>query len=324
MTDSHPLPRGRARLWPHQLGFPMDCDALFGRRAPREVEIGFGNGAFLCDLARRRPDHDFFGVEIAAASISRGVLRMHREKIENVRLFCGDGRTLIRDVLPPESLRRVIVNFPDPWPKERHQHRRLLQRGFFELVSTRLEEGGSLWLTTDHEEYFRFALEEAEQTGLFEARTGRPPRETLLTKYAEKWQSMDLDIHHVAFHRLAPSGRPFPPRIEEAELAHARLHGDLDSIREFEKEVHEIEGGHVVLLELSRSLDGRRLSFEVIVEEADLRQSILVEARQSRSAIYVGLEHFGAPVQSRGVRQAILKVADWLVARGFEPIERAD
>lgn len=107
-------------------------------------------------------------------------------------------------------------------------------------------------------------------------------------------------------------------------MAHARLRGDLDSVHDFEKEVYEIDGGHVILLELSRGLDGRRLIFQVVVEEADLRQNVLVEARQSRSGIYVGIEHFGAPVQSAGVRAAVLKVADWLVDRGFEVLERAD
>lgn len=324
MIEPNAPPKGRARLWPHQLRFPLEPSQVFGRRAPLAVEIGFGNGAFLADVAARQSEWDYLGVEIAAASISRGVQRAHREGVENVKLFCGDGRTLVWDVLPPRSLRRIIVNFPDPWPKERHHARRLLQREFFELASTRLEDGGSLWLTTDHEEYFRFALEEAAASRLFRSRVGEPPPETLLTKYAEKWQSRDLAIHHVAFEKVATSDREFLPRIEEVEMAHARLRGDFDSVRDFDKEVYEIDGGHVVLLELSRGLDGRRLIFQVVVEEADLRQNVLVEARQSRSGVYVGLERFGAPVQSRGVRAAVLKVADWLVDRGFEVLERAD
>jgi tRNA (guanine-N7-)-methyltransferase len=317
-------PTGPARLWTHELAFPLSSAEIFGREGPLALEIGFGNGAFLCDLARRHPDWNLLGAEIAAASISRGVRRARREGVDNLRLYCGNGRLILWDVLPEHSVRRLIVNFPDPWPKEKHEDRRLLQAEFFELATRRLEPGGELWLTTDHREYFDFALEQGESTGLVEARVEPAPAETLQTKYAEKWQSMDLAIHHVKFVPMGVSKHEFAPRVKETPVAHARLRGDLTQVGEFEKESHEFPGGHVILLDASRSLDGGRLTFEVMVEEADLRQALLVEARPSPSGIYVGLKHFGAPVQTKGVRLAVVKVADWLASRGLSMLERTE
>jgi tRNA (guanine-N7-)-methyltransferase len=314
---------GPVRIWTHDLSFPTDPAKIFGRPGPLVMEIGFGNGAFLCDLAQREPDWNLLGVEIAAASISRGVLRARREGLDNVRLYCGNGRFLLWDVLPEASVRHIIVNFPDPWPKERHLDRRLLNAEFFELATRRLQDGGDVWLTTDHPDYFEFACQQARSTGLIDVIQGPAPPETLQTKYAEKWQSMDLRIHHARFVPHAQSERSFAPRVQEADVAHARLRGDLSEVTRFEKRSLEIEGGHIVLVEASRTLDGNRLHFEVIVEEGDLRQSVLVEARPSQSGVYVGLEHFGAPAQTRGVKRAVLAVADWLEEQGLAAVEKS-
>ncbi len=317
-------PAGSVRLWTHELAFPLTPATIFGREAPLGLEIGFGNGAFLVDFARRHPDWNFLGVEIAAASIDRGVRRLRREGISNARLYCGNGRLILWDTLPEESVHRIVVNFPDPWPKEKHEGRRLLQSEFFELATRRLHPSGEIWLTTDHPDYFDFAVSQAEATGLYEIHIEAAPSETLQTKYAEKWQSMDLEIHHAKFIPLEKSPRDFCPRVKEVPVAHARLQGDLSQVGSFQKESHAFEGGHVVLLEASRSLDGDRITFEVIVEEADLRQALLVEARPCQTGIYVGLKHFGAPVQTRGVRLAVVKVADWLESRGMILMERVE
>jgi tRNA (guanine-N7-)-methyltransferase len=301
----------------------MDPAALFGRAAPLVLEVGFGNGTFLAGIADEHPDWNLIGVEIAAASLSRGIGRVRRDGLDNVRLLCADARVLVHDMLPARSIHRVYVNFPDPWPKEKHVDRRLLSCWFFRLLSTRFEDHGEVWLTTDHAEYFDYALAECRSTGLYEVDAGDPPPSTLQTKYARRWQSEGIRINHAVFRLGERDPSPFPPRLEVVELAHARLSGDLSAVQAFKKQVFEIVDGHVVLLEASRTLDGSRLHVECIVEEADLRQEILVEVREAPGGIYVELQHFGRPAVTRGVRKAVDLVADWLASTGMEKLEAA-
>lgn len=311
------------RIYPGTGGFPLDPAALFGREAPLVIEVGFGNGTFLAGLAREHPDWDFIGVEIAAASLSRGIGRVRRDQLRNVRLLCADARVLVTDMLPERSIHRVYVNFPDPWPKDRHVERRLLADGFFRVLSTRLVDGGELWLTTDHADYYEYAVAEGKGTRLYDVLPGEPPVSTLETKYAQRWQAQGISINHAVFRRRERDAASHPVRLEVVDVAHARLKGDLGIVTAFEKQVYEFRDGHVVLLDCTRTLDGERLHVACIVEEADLRQEILVEVRDAPGGVYVELQHFGRPAVTRGVKKAVDLVADWLAGLGMQKIEGA-
>jgi len=309
------------RLFPGTGGFPLDPQELFGRSGPLVIEVGFGNATFLAGLATEHTDWNLIGADIAAASLTRGVTALRRLGLSNARVLCADARMLVSEMLGERSIHRIYVNFPDPWPKERHLDRRLLQAPFFRLLSTRLVDGGELWLTTDHAEYYEFSLQQARETGLFDIRTGPPPEAMLQTKYARRWQAEGITINHAVFALRARDDQAHPCRLEMVDMAHARLDGDLAAVKEFEKQVHDIADGHIVLVDCKRSLDGERLTVEVIVEESDLRQEVLVEVRRTPSGIYVELQSFGRPASTRGVRRAVDLVADWLVSCGLRKTE---
>lgn len=304
---------------------PLDVASLFGRPGPLVVEIGFGNGIFFRDLAREHPDWNIIGAEIAAASLTRGLGMIRREELDHVRLYCGDGHFVLRGLVAPRSLHRLYVNFPDPWPKEKHQEKRLLQAPFFRLLASRLEPGtGEFWFTSDHEEYFEFSVREAESTGLFEIERGVPPEQALRTKYAQRWQQEHKTIHHAVFRpRTADvDGVPGPPL--EVDMPHARLVGDLASIDRFEKQTFRENDGTIVLLECARELGGERLLIPAIVDEPDLRQDLLIEVRRAGSGkIYVELLAFGRPANTPLVQRAVECVAEWLRAQGMKDVTDA-
>lgn len=302
---------------PGQLTIPLDVDATFGRPGPLVVEVGFGDGRYLTHLGNAFPEWNLLGVEVSLGSIWRAYRRMLREHIDHVRLFRGNARFLVRDVIAPGTMHRIYVNFPDPWPRKKHLKNRLLRASFFELISTRLEEGGGLFLTTDHEEYFGFAVDEAEKTGLFDVRHGSPPPATLETKYALKWREQEKRIFHAEFLKQGES-TPRHPIIERKEMQHAMLSGDLDSVGSFSKQVHEFDGGHVIVLDGYRDLSGGGLLFKVVVEEPDLRQEVLVQAWQKPEGVFVSLQPFGDPLTTRGVREAVRSVVAWLESQGLE------
>ena len=134
-------------------GVPRDFDAVFGRRAPRVLEIGFGNGEQLLFAAGREPERDFIGVEVHGPGVGRLLNAAAEAGLRNLRLYQHDAVEVLQHEIAPGSLDEVRIYFPDPWHKKRHNKRRLVQPGFVALLCERLRPGGLLHLATDWENY---------------------------------------------------------------------------------------------------------------------------------------------------------------------------
>ncbi|TFH43560.1 MAG: tRNA (guanosine(46)-N7)-methyltransferase TrmB [Lysobacterales bacterium] len=136
----------------------LDLDAVFGRRAPRTMEIGFGNGETMVNLAEAHPERDYLGVDVYEPGIGRLLAAVAQRHLANVRLLRADAVDVLHDHIAPTSLCAVLLWFPDPWPKKRHHKRRLIQADFVKLVATRLEPGGRFCLATDWQHYAEHML----------------------------------------------------------------------------------------------------------------------------------------------------------------------
>lgn len=144
--------RALATLWPKygvEPAGPIDLDALFGRRARRIAEIGFGNGDNLLALASAHPEQDFLGIEVHRPGVGRLLLRLEERGVRNVRVICHDAVEVLQRCLCVGCLDEILILFPDPWPKKRHHKRRLIQPEFVGLLADRLKSGGALRLATD-------------------------------------------------------------------------------------------------------------------------------------------------------------------------------
>jgi tRNA (guanine-N7-)-methyltransferase len=149
--------RALAELLPRR-GIPfapglLDFDAVFGRRAPRVMEIGFGDGAQLLELAAGAPGTDFIGVEVHPPGVGRCLLGIEARGLANVRVIMHDAVEVLATQVAPASLDEVLLYFPDPWPKKRHHKRRIVQPAFVALVADRLKPGGWFRLATDWAPY---------------------------------------------------------------------------------------------------------------------------------------------------------------------------
>jgi len=169
-----------------QVERPIDWRQRFGRQAPLEVEVGFGNGEFLVRRAQAHPERDFVGLELDWRSTQRGLRKIARADVSNVRLVQVDGRVAFERLFRPRSLQRVYSLFPCPWPKERHARRRLFSQAFFALLNSRLTAGGEAQVVTDHRPYLDWMLERLPGTG-FEAHWRAIPAR-FDTKYERKWR----------------------------------------------------------------------------------------------------------------------------------------
>jgi tRNA (guanine-N7-)-methyltransferase len=138
---------------------PVDLDAAFGRRAPRVLEIGIGNGDTLVELATALPATDFIGAEVHPPGIGHCLLAIEARGLTNVRVVAHDAVELLEHMITQASLDEVLLYFPDPWPKKRHHKRRIVQPAFVALVADRLKPGGLFRLATDWEPYAAWMLE---------------------------------------------------------------------------------------------------------------------------------------------------------------------
>ena len=136
----------------------LDLEAVFGRKAPKILEIGFGMGETTARIASEHPENDYLGVEVHTPGVGALLKRMDELALTNVRVIQHDAVEVVRDMVPPGSLAGVHVFFPDPWPKKRHHKRRLLQLPFAELLASRLAPGGYFHVATDWQEYAEHIL----------------------------------------------------------------------------------------------------------------------------------------------------------------------
>ncbi len=173
---------------------PADLAALFGRPAPVEMEIGTGKGRFLLESAAAHPERSWLGLEIEREYCALVRLRAARRGLANVRVEPLDGREFVIRRVPPGALAALHVFFPDPWPKKRHQKRRLFTPEFVSAAARSLVPGGLFRVASDHATYW------AEIEGLLAA-------EPLLARVSDEetgpWSSgTNYEL------KFAASGRP--------------------------------------------------------------------------------------------------------------------
>ncbi len=155
--------RARETLLP-RYGIPysesvLDLEQVFGRRAPRIVEIGFGMGETTADIAARHSENDYLGIEVHAPGVGSLLRRLADADLTNVRVIQHDATDVLANMIAPEALDGVHIFFPDPWPKKRHHKRRLIQPPFVSLLCSRMKPGAYLHVATDWEDYARQMLE---------------------------------------------------------------------------------------------------------------------------------------------------------------------
>jgi tRNA (guanine-N7-)-methyltransferase len=203
--------RALAQLWPkYGIEFsaePLAAPGVFGRDAPRTLEIGFGNGENLAALARGHPERDFLGVEVHRPGVGRLLRECELQQLTNVRLICHDALEVVAQQIAPEWLQEILVFFPDPWPKKRHHKRRLIRDAFVQLLATRLAPGGVLRIATDWQPYALEMLSTLAGVALLQnlAADGRfvsRPVERPPTRFERRGARLGHEVWDLAFRRV--------------------------------------------------------------------------------------------------------------------------
>jgi tRNA (guanine-N7-)-methyltransferase len=197
-------------LWPrHGVEYSpatLELDALFGREAPRTLEIGFGNGEHLANLAAAHPERDYFGIEVHRPGVGHLLMLAEARALTNLRISEHDAVEVLREQIPVASIDEVLVLFPDPWHKKRHHKRRLIQPPLVELIASRMKAGGVFRLATDWEEYALQMLEVLRGSASFSNLSASGdwvprPEERAPTRFEKRGARLGHGVWDLAFRR---------------------------------------------------------------------------------------------------------------------------
>lgn len=199
--------RALEALWPRYGVEPdgtLDLHALFGRDAPVWLEIGFGDGDALRHMARAHPEVDFLGIEMHRPGIGRLLNGLADDGLDNVRVIRADAADVLRTHVADGALARVLILFPDPWPKKRHHKRRLVQAPFVAELARVLAPGGVLHLATDWQDYaehVRAVLAANEAFVAADTAPLRPPPYRPRTRFEARGEARGHEVHDLHYRR---------------------------------------------------------------------------------------------------------------------------
>jgi tRNA (guanine-N7-)-methyltransferase len=184
----------------YSLTAPLDLEKIFERKAPLHVDLGCGDGSFLCALAQRLPDRNFLGIERLSSRIR--ISARKAASLNNVRLLQIESSYAVRHLLPAGSVERFYLLFPDPWPKRRHHRRRVVTPDFLNSVHSALEENGAIHIATDDLDYFRKIKGIAESNPGFVI--GDADRELPPSKFGLIFRQKGATIYWLALRKISP------------------------------------------------------------------------------------------------------------------------
>jgi len=186
---------------------PLDLAEVFGREAPRVLEIGFGMGETTAQIAAADPETDFLGVEVYTAGCGALLRRIADHNLTNLRIIQHDAMEVVRDMIQASTLDRIQIFFPDPWPKARHHKRRLIRPDFVEELAIRLKPGGILHCATDWAPYADVMLEVLSASPALQTQSTTPdgfaprPAYRPLTRFESRGLRLGHDVFDLVYQR---------------------------------------------------------------------------------------------------------------------------
>ncbi|MTW19545.1 tRNA (guanosine(46)-N7)-methyltransferase TrmB [Allochromatium palmeri] len=204
--------RAFSELWPRfgvdwSPGAPLDLAALFGNDRPVVLEIGFGNGESLAEMAERDPERNWLGIEVHRPGVGHLLLEIERRELSNLRVMRHDAVEVLRAGLQPGALDAVQLFFPDPWPKKRHHKRRILSPELVELLARVIRTDGHFHAATDWALYAKQMLAVLDGAhALFENTVGSGayaprPASRPLTKFEQRGERLGHPVADLIYRR---------------------------------------------------------------------------------------------------------------------------
>ncbi len=256
------------------------------------------------------------GIEISLESLERAQRHIFQEGLRNIRVIHEDARFALREFFADNSIRHLMMNFPDPWPKERHRERRALSSHFVHILGAVLERDGRFELVTDQEWYAQQALE------LFQGfpylaveRVENNPLRPVQTKYEKKWRRTGRDIFRVIARKVQPT--TVKRIIEGGTMPHILIPDrpiTVQHIHSLENLQKEVPNHFFIVKESFASPDGKKFLLLIITRDYDYQQKFYITVVARQNGWIVKLESTTQPYRTPAVKMAVQEIGRRLLA----------
>lgn len=302
------------------LPWPAPWAEIFGAARPLILEIGFGQGEYLLHLVETHPEANVIGLEISNQSLRKAERAIVGQKLSRLRVVHSTAETGLRHLFAPATLREIHVNFPDPWFKSDHSHRRLIKRPTLDAIASRLQPGGRFYLATDIVEYAGMSAELLADTPALSNLLPTPWAHSLpgraVTKYEAKAHREGRACYYFAYRR---NERPAPdvPVPEEFEMPHVILHSPQtfdEMLAAFRRSEHRLDDIYITLMHAYQG--EKAMLFEVYVREPTIDQhvALMLIQRPTPHEYTIRLGTIGTPRATEGIHKAVQVLAEALTA----------
>lgn len=186
----------------------FDLNEKFGRDAPKILEIGFGTGTSLVEMAKAHPENDYLGIEVHRPGVGNLLLQIETEHITNIRVMCDDAVEVLENNIADDSLAAVYLFFADPWHKKKHHKRRIVQHAFVQLLRKKLQDNGIFHMATDWRDYAEHMMEVMSHAEGFENTAGQGnyierPEYRPLTRFEQRGQRLGHRVWDLIFRKTS-------------------------------------------------------------------------------------------------------------------------
>jgi tRNA (guanine-N7-)-methyltransferase len=178
----------------------LDLPKIFGRIAPLQVDLGCGDGAFLCALAKRVPEKNFLGIERMTGRVEKAGRKA--TGVENVRVLHVETFYAVKYLLPEQSVECFYLLFPDPWPKRRHQQRRVVRPDFLDAIHAALVPNGVLQIATDQADYSDYIKRVTGDFAIFALTEWKGEQEFPTSTFEKRFRSQGAPIHRLELRKI--------------------------------------------------------------------------------------------------------------------------
>ena len=293
--------------------YPLNWGSVFQRQAPLAIEIGFGNGEFIAKWAALKPEWNFVGIERSIASIERLHKRIVKAGINNIRILFDDASFALRELFEQNSVHHIVMNYPDPWPKDRHSNRRFLKPSFLEILATVIIKDGLFEIVTDQqwfaEDAFNF-LSESEQW--FSEKIEINPERSITTKYERKWQSMGRDSYRVFASNIKSAKTK--KLLEKTTMPHRLINHQILPNKIFQLKGIDYSEGEIffVIKDIFKHNSDSTYLVKTITKDSDYQQKFYVLVKKNKNNWLIKLDDTNRPYRTRAVKAAVNKIGEFL------------
>ncbi len=309
------------------LPWPVPWHERFGRSGHLFVEIGFGNGEFLLNLATQRPEANFVGMEISQPSLRKTQRKIRSRSLENALIVHGRADQTLWTLFAPDSISGVYINFPDPWPKAGHESRRLIDEHFLSLLASRMRPQATLDIATDVPAYAHDIAGRLASCSHFESTLTTPyvteDQARLQTKYESIARAEGRLCYYFHWRRNETPVADQHPVPEEYEMPHVVLNtakAKETTLQEiaasFRPQTFTGEWGAIRFIDVLAAREHGALLIDTFVDDKAVTQRLGLTVRaRNDDTLVVAVHEIGFPRATRGVHRAIKQLVDELTSR---------